>query len=73
MCSSLCSSLLIKILGVCILLQVSNALIQIESQLEELSKSGLLRGKLSPREQFALIKGSNSMEEALAGAEFVQV
>eukprot|EP00057_Strongylocentrotus_purpuratus_P034222 XP_794386.1 PREDICTED: lambda-crystallin homolog [Strongylocentrotus purpuratus] len=52
--------------------QVSNALKLIKSQLEELSESGMLRGTLSVEAQFALIKGSNSMEEALAGASFVQ-
>lgn len=52
---------------------MSNALKLIKSQLEELSESGMLRGTLSVEAQFALIKGSNSMEEALAGASFVQV
>ncbi|XP_072178970.1 lambda-crystallin homolog [Diadema setosum] len=52
--------------------QVEDALTVIKGRLEDLSKSGMLRGSLSPEEQFALIKGSSSMPEALAGATFVQ-
>ncbi|XP_041462515.1 lambda-crystallin homolog [Lytechinus variegatus] len=52
--------------------QVSNALKLIKEQLEELTASGMLRGTLSAEAQYALLKGSNSMEEALSGASFVQ-
>jgi len=52
--------------------QVDSALVDIQGQLNILEKSGTLRGKLTAAEQFACIKGTTSLEEAVKDALFVQ-
>ncbi|XP_071800790.1 lambda-crystallin homolog [Asterias amurensis] len=52
--------------------QLTNALEDIEKQLEELKKSGLLRGSLSPEQQMALISVTMEMKDAVTGAMHVQ-
>lgn len=52
--------------------QVSDALTSIQSQLTDLKKSGMLRGTLSPEEQFSLIKGCSNLQEAVTDAVYVQ-
>ncbi|KAJ1520744.1 hypothetical protein ONE63_003839 [Megalurothrips usitatus] len=52
--------------------QVQGALREIEGQLRELEQSKLLRGKRSAREQLALISGTTSLQECVAGALLVQ-
>ena len=44
-----------------------------ETQLNALTKSGLLRGTLSASEQLALISGTDKIEEACRDAKHVQV
>ena len=56
-----------------IIFQLTNALEDIEKQLEELKKSGLLRGSLSPEQQRALISVTMEMKDAVTGAVHVQV
>lgn len=52
--------------------QVTTALENIKDRLEELKKSGQLRGSLSPEAQFELITGSTDLEQTIKGAKFVQ-
>lgn len=52
--------------------QLDGALSDIQSQLNSLEKSGLLRGKLTAAQQFSCIKGTTSLEEAVKNALFVQ-
>ncbi|EFA05073.1 lambda-crystallin [Tribolium castaneum] len=52
--------------------QIESALADIEQQLKNLEKSGLLRGKLNSSQQFACIKGTNSLTEAVKDAVLVQ-
>jgi len=51
---------------------VSKALEDIGHQLRELEASKMLRGSLNPAEQLALIKGSETMQECIEGAFYVQ-
>merc|ERR1712071_199808 len=51
---------------------VSKALEDIGHQLRELEASKMLRGSLNPAEQLALIKGSETMQECIKGAFYVQ-
>lgn len=53
--------------------QVSTALDNILVQLKDLQTAGLLRGKLSVEEQHKLITGTNSFEECIKGAKYIQV
>ncbi|XP_068123035.1 lambda-crystallin homolog isoform X2 [Hyperolius riggenbachi] len=52
--------------------QVSAALEDIKKQMDELTKSGMLRGKLSSDQQFSLISGCHDLKIALEGAVFIQ-
>ncbi|KAM3935699.1 lambda-crystallin homolog [Leptodactylus fuscus] len=52
--------------------QVTTALEDIRKQMEELQKSGMLRGSLSCEEQISLISGFNDLKSALEGATFIQ-
>ncbi|XP_018564768.1 lambda-crystallin homolog [Anoplophora glabripennis] len=52
--------------------QIKNALADIKQQLKMLEENGLLRGKLNAQQQFALIKGVNSLEEVVKNAYLVQ-
>ncbi|XP_063300973.1 lambda-crystallin homolog [Pelobates fuscus] len=52
--------------------QVTAALEDIRKQMEDLKKSGMLRGTLSVNEQMALISGSSDLKTALEGAVFIQ-
>ncbi|CAH1382550.1 hypothetical protein MTP99_006514 [Tenebrio molitor] len=52
--------------------QIESALVDIEQQLKSLEKNGLLRGKLNSSQQFACIKGTNKLEEAVRDAVLVQ-
>ncbi|XP_057659834.1 lambda-crystallin [Diorhabda carinulata] len=52
--------------------QIESALIDIEQQLKTLEKENLLRGKLNAKQQFALISGTTSLEEAVRDAVIVQ-
>lgn len=52
--------------------QVKKALADIRQQLKMLEENGLLRGNLNAKQQFALIKGVNSLEEAVKNAYLVQ-
>ncbi|KAK3913432.1 Lambda-crystallin-like protein [Frankliniella fusca] len=52
--------------------QVQGALKEIESQLKELEKTKLLRGKLSAAQQIALISGTSNLKDCVTGAFLVQ-
>ncbi|XP_038059636.1 lambda-crystallin-like isoform X2 [Patiria miniata] len=52
--------------------QLSGALVDIEKQLAELQKSGLLRGALTPEQQRALVSVTSDMKEAITGALHIQ-
>lgn len=52
--------------------QVKAALSDISDQLENLEKSGLLRGKLGCSEQLKCIKGVSSLKECVKGAKHIQ-
>jgi len=52
--------------------QVKSALDDIKNQLNNLEKTGMLRGKLTAAQQFSLIKGATSLAEAVKGAYYVQ-
>jgi L-gulonate 3-dehydrogenase len=52
--------------------QIETALLDIEQQLKTLEKDNLLRGKLNAKEQFALIKGTTNLKEAVRDATIVQ-
>ncbi|XP_078513200.1 lambda-crystallin homolog [Lissotriton helveticus] len=52
--------------------QVTSALEDISKQMEELNKSGMLRGSLSPEKQLSLITGCSDLKSALDGAVFIQ-
>lgn len=52
--------------------QVSAALEDIRKQMEELTKSGMLRGSMSSEEQISLISEFSDLKLALEGAIFVQ-
>ncbi|XP_021933761.1 lambda-crystallin homolog isoform X2 [Zootermopsis nevadensis] len=52
--------------------QISSALNDIKEQTKILEEKKLLRGKLSASQQFALIKGTTHLEEAIKGATLVQ-
>jgi len=52
--------------------QITSALKDIEEQLKTLEAKQLLRGKLSASQQFSLIKGTQSLEEAIKGTTLVQ-
>lgn len=41
--------------------------------MDELTKSGMLRGSLSADQQISLISGSSDLKTALEGAIFIQV
>lgn len=51
---------------------VEKALKQTEEELNNLEKSGLLRGKLTAAQQFSCIRGSHNLKEAVTGALFLQ-
>lgn len=53
--------------------QVKHALSTIDEQLEHLAKNGLLRGKLTVKEQRLLITGTNDLAECVKDAFFIQV
>lgn len=52
--------------------QVQTALKLTEDELKSLESRGLLRGKLSAKEQFGCIKGCNDIKEVVKDAIFVQ-
>lgn len=52
--------------------QVTAALEDIRKQMDELTKSGMLRGSLSADQQISLISGSSDLKTALEGAIFIQ-
>ncbi|CAH2225250.1 lambda-crystallin homolog isoform X1 [Pelobates cultripes] len=52
--------------------QVTAALEDIRKQMEDLKKSGMLRGTLSVNEQMSLISGSSDLKTALEDAVFIQ-
>ncbi|KAJ9586563.1 hypothetical protein L9F63_028394, partial [Diploptera punctata] len=52
--------------------QISSALKDIEVQFKKLESQKLLRGKLSAAQQYALVKGSTNLEDAVRGAVLVQ-
>lgn len=52
--------------------QIKSALEDINSQLSVLENDGLLRGNLTPAQQFALISGTNSIQQAVEGAIYIQ-
>lgn len=52
--------------------QIENALTDVEHQLNNLEKNGLLRGKLTAEQQFKCIKGSTNLSEAVKDAVLVQ-
>ncbi|XP_060524139.1 lambda-crystallin-like [Cylas formicarius] len=52
--------------------QIEKALKETEKQLNALEQSGLLRGKLKAAQQFALIKGTTDLQEAVKDAILVQ-
>jgi len=52
--------------------RIRAALEEIAGKLEELEKSGSLRGKLCAKSQLALIKGAASLKEAVEDAFFIQ-
>lgn len=52
--------------------QIETALIDVENQLNQLEKTGLLRGKLTAAQQFNCIKGSTNLKEAIKDALLVQ-
>jgi len=52
--------------------QITSALKDIEEQLKMLEAKELLRGELSASQQFSLIKGTQSLEEAIKGTTLVQ-
>lgn len=52
--------------------QVTAALEDIRKQMDELTKSGMLRGSLNADQQISLISGSSDLETALEGAIFIQ-
>ncbi|CAH0553491.1 unnamed protein product [Brassicogethes aeneus] len=52
--------------------QIENALVDIKQQLISLEKEGLLRGTLNSCEQYACIKGTTNLAEAVKDAVLVQ-
>jgi len=52
--------------------QVETALSDIKEQLNKLEKDGLLRGKLTAKQQYELIKGTTSLQECVKDAKLVQ-
>lgn len=52
---------------------VDKALVDIEAQLQNLESKGLLRGKINAKQQFALIRKADTLEECLKDAIHVQV
>ncbi|GAB6032551.1 hypothetical protein CHUAL_011444 [Chamberlinius hualienensis] len=52
--------------------KASKALKEISQKLEELEKSGLLRGKLNAKSQQSLIKAATSLKDCVNGAFFIQ-
>jgi L-gulonate 3-dehydrogenase len=52
--------------------QIDNAIKQIDIQLKSLEERGLLRGKLSAKQQFSCISGCTDIKEAVSGAFFLQ-
>uniref|UniRef100_W8BTU6 Lambda-crystallin n=1 Tax=Ceratitis capitata TaxID=7213 RepID=W8BTU6_CERCA len=52
--------------------QIENALRETEKELKSLESKGLLRGKLSANQQFALISGTTDINELVKGAIFIQ-
>ncbi|KAG5678910.1 hypothetical protein PVAND_008534 [Polypedilum vanderplanki] len=52
--------------------QIDNALKQIECQLKSLEERGLLRGKLTAKQQYSCISGCTDIKEAVTGAFFMQ-
>ncbi|VEN54350.1 unnamed protein product, partial [Callosobruchus maculatus] len=52
--------------------QIENALDDIKKQLVTLEQHGLLRGTLNAEQQYACIKGTTKLEEAVKGALLVQ-
>jgi len=52
--------------------QIKSALDDIKNQLTELEKTGMLRGTLTPSQQFAKIKGSTKLEECVKDTMYVQ-
>ena len=53
--------------------QIEAALSDIKSQLKRLEDDKMLRGQLNSDQQFELIKGSSSFEDAIKGAIYIQV
>ncbi|KAL3288535.1 hypothetical protein HHI36_002975 [Cryptolaemus montrouzieri] len=52
--------------------QIETALKDIEIQLTSLEQKGILRGKLSAKQQFECIKGTTKLEDAVKGAVLIQ-
>ena len=52
---------------------VDKALVSIDAQLQNLESKGLLRGKINAKQQFALIRKADSLEDCLQNAIHVQV
>jgi L-gulonate 3-dehydrogenase len=52
---------------------VDKALIDIKAQLLNLESKGLLRGQISAKEQFSLIRKADTLEDCLRNAIHVQV
>ena len=53
--------------------QLTDALTEIEAQLDNLSKLGLLRGHLTAKQQLANISVTTDIGECVTGAIYVQV
>lgn len=52
--------------------QIENALKETEKELKSLEAKGLLRGKLTASQQFALISGTTDIKVLVKGAIFIQ-
>ena len=52
---------------------VDKALVDIEAQLQNLESKGLLRGQINAKQQFALIRKADTLEDCLQNAIHVQV
>ena len=55
------------------ILQVTKAITDIKSELLQFEEAGTLRGKLPALEQSQLISGTDSLEQCVTGATYIQV